>query len=59
MSCHTSSMNSAPMIGSRRHTGPGGRDCACCNVAPGKARKADKRTAKRSERNKWRRDLDV
>lgn len=46
-----------PMIGSRRHTGPGGRDCVCCNEAPGKSRKRDKRAAKRGERNKWKKEL--
>ena len=48
----------APMIGTRRHYGPGGRDCACCNEAPGKARVRDRRNAKRAERNKVNRMLD-
>ncbi|GAB3863476.1 hypothetical protein GCM10028801_31190 [Nocardioides maradonensis] len=51
------SENKAPMIGSRRHTGPGGRDCACCNEAPGRNRKRDKRVGKHQERQAWRRRM--
>lgn len=51
-------MNS-PMIGSRRHTGLGGRDCPCCNEAPGKPRKRDKRAAKRRERQAWKKSLSI
>lgn len=43
-----------PLIGSRSHLGPGGRDCPCCNVEPGNPRKLDKRHNKRSERNRVR-----
>lgn len=43
-----------PLIGKRSHLGPGGRDCPCCNVEPGKSRKADKRHNKRSERHRTR-----
>ncbi len=41
-----------PLIGKRSHLGPGGRDCPCCNVEPGKPRKMDKRHNKRSERQR-------
>lgn len=44
------SSNSSHMIGRRCPEGPGGRDCACCGEAPGAGRKAQRRTAKRSER---------
>lgn len=50
-------MNNAPLIG-KRIPGIGGRDCACCNEAPGKARKRDRRVAKRRERQAWRKSLD-
>lgn len=43
-----------PLIGKRSHMGPGGRDCPCCNVEPGKSRKLDKRHNKRSERQRAR-----
>lgn len=45
------------MIGKTCPTGPGGRDCACCGDAPGKARKVARRNAKRSERNATRRAI--
>lgn len=45
------------MIGKRCPEGPGGRDCACCGQAPGKPRKAARRTAKRSERQEWRKEI--
>lgn len=45
------------MIGRKAPVGPGGRACACCKVAPGKARKAEKRAVKRSERNGWKREV--
>jgi len=45
------------MLGKTVECGPGGRDCSCCYPAPGKARKADKRTAKRRERNEWKKDI--
>lgn len=47
----------ARMIGKGCAYGPGGRDCVCCGDAPGKARKRSRRTAKRSERQVWRKDL--
>lgn len=43
-----------PLIGKRSHLGPGGRDCPCCNVGPGKSRKTDERHNKRSERQRTR-----
>lgn len=43
-----------PLIGKRSHMGPGGRDCPCCNEAPGKPRKIEKRHNKRSERQRAR-----
>lgn len=43
-----------PLIGKRSHLGPGGRDCPCCNVEPGKPRKQDKRHNKRSEKQRAR-----
>lgn len=46
--------SSLPMIGKRSHMGPGGRDCPCCNEAPGKPRKVEKRHNKRSERQRSR-----
>lgn len=33
------------------YTGPGGVKCPCCFEAPGKARKAEFRRAKKRERN--------
>lgn len=45
------------MIGRRCAEGPGGRDCACCGQAPGKARTMARRTRKRSERAAWKRSL--
>lgn len=48
----------ARMIGPSCHFGPGGRDCSCCNVPPGKARKQYRRHAKRSERNRVKRLID-
>jgi hypothetical protein len=45
------------MIGRSCPEGPGGRDCACCGQAPGKARKNARRTLKRSERNAWKREV--
>lgn len=47
----------AKMIGRGCPTGPGGRDCACCGDAPGKARRTARRNAKRSERNTWKKEL--
>lgn len=38
------------MIGRKCPNGPGGRDCVCCGQAPGKERKAARRTMKRRER---------
>lgn len=46
--------SSLPLIGKRSHMGPGGRYCPCCNEAPGKARKIEKRHNKRSERQRSR-----
>lgn len=45
------------MLGKNCPLGPGGRDCSCCGQAPGKARKVARRTAKRSERNDWKREV--
>ncbi|WP_179894212.1 hypothetical protein [Streptomyces sp. or20] len=45
------------MIGKSCPDGPGGRSCHCCGQAPGKARKAARRQAKRSERNTLKRTL--
>lgn len=45
------------MIGRTCPDGPGGRDCSCCGQAPGKPRKAARRTAKRAERAKWRKEI--
>lgn len=47
----------ARMLGPSCHTGPGGRDCVCCNEAAGKSRKKRRRVIKRSERNEWRRTI--
>lgn len=47
----------ARMIGRSCPTGPGGRDCVCCGDAPGKARKVSRRSAKRGERNQWKREV--
>jgi hypothetical protein len=47
----------ARMIGKDCPKGPGGRDCPCCGQAPGKDRKVARRSAKRSERGKVRRDI--
>lgn len=47
----------ARMIGRTCPTGPGGRNCVCCGDAPGKARKIARRSAKRMERNEWKRSL--
>lgn len=41
------------MIGKSCPVGPGGRDCTCCGQAPGKARTAARRQAKRRERQAW------
>lgn len=43
----------ARMLGPSCHTGPGGRDCVCCNVPAGKKRRKARRWAKRSERQTW------
>lgn len=48
--------NAAPKRYHLKHRGPGGRDCPCCAPAPGKARKAERRSAKRSERNDWKKE---
>lgn len=45
------------MLGKFCPTGPGGRDCVCCGDAPGKGRKVSRRHAKRSERQKWRKEV--
>ncbi len=34
-----------------------GKYCACCKVAPGRARTVEKRTTKRRERQSWRREV--
>ena len=47
----------ARMLGKGCHTGPGGRDCACCNVPAGKDRRLLRRVAKHSERNAWKKSL--
>ncbi|OSY50622.1 hypothetical protein BG846_03790 [Streptomyces fradiae ATCC 10745 = DSM 40063] len=44
------------MLGAACPQGPGGRDCPCCGQAPGRDRKTARRRAKRSERQKWRRE---
>lgn len=44
------------MLGHTQPVGPGGRNCSCCYPPPGKARKKDKRTAKRKERQAWRKE---
>lgn len=49
--------NNTPMIGRRAHTGPGGRGCNCCNEAPGKPRKVQRRALKGAERTAWRREV--
>jgi hypothetical protein len=38
------------MLGKTIPCGPGGSGCACCYSAPGKARKREKRAAKRREK---------
>lgn len=45
------------MIGPQCHKGPGGRDCSCCNVPPGRDRRIKRRTVKRGKRNTWRREI--
>lgn len=50
-------MSRDKMIGRYCPTGPGGRDCACCGDAPGKPRKAARRTAKRRDRQAWARQV--
>lgn len=47
----------AKMIGRSCPEGPGGRDCACCGQPPGAKRTKARRTAKRSERQGWRRKV--
>ena len=42
------------LLGNHCPTGIGGRDCACCGDAPGKARKSTWRYVKRSERQQVR-----
>lgn len=32
-------------------------DCVCCQPAPGKARKQERRTIKRRERQQWKREV--
>lgn len=49
--------NVTHMIGTRCPVGPGGRDCACCGEAPGKHRVVQRRTAKRRERQNWKRTV--
>ena len=39
------------------HVGPGGTKCPCCFEAPGKARKAEFRRAKKRERNQVTRQI--
>lgn len=46
----------ARMIGKACPTGPAGRDCYCCGQPPGKARSTARRTAKRGERQTWKRE---
>jgi len=45
------------MIGRKCPEGPGGRDCACCGQAPGKARRNARRYAKRVERAAWKAEV--
>lgn len=45
------------MLGPMCHEGPGGRDCACCNEAPGRGRRAKRRYVKRAERQKVRKEI--
>ena len=49
----------AAMIGCSCPQGLGGRDCPCCGDAPGKPRSAARRHAKRSERQKLRKQLKM
>lgn len=46
----------AKMIGNTHPVGYGGKTCACCYEAPGKARKGMNRTQKRREKRDWKRD---
>jgi hypothetical protein len=41
------------MLGPKCHEGPGGRECHCCNVPPGKDRRVQRRSVKRGERTNW------
>jgi hypothetical protein len=50
-------MSRSRMLGNYAHTGPGGRDCVCCNEAPGKNRKIDRRRVKRGERQDFNRSV--
>lgn len=52
-----SSPTHAAMVGCSCPYGPGGRDCACCGDAPGKARVAARRAKKRSKRQELRNSL--
>ena len=52
-----SSPTHAAMLGCSCPYGPGGRDCACCGDAPGKARIAARRKAKRSKRQDFKRSI--
>lgn len=45
------------MIGKTIPCGVGGRGCSCCYPPPGKQRKADKRSKKRSERSNWKKEV--
>jgi hypothetical protein len=47
------------MIGKSCPSGPGGRDCICCGDSPGKARTIARRSAKRVERNAWKREVSI
>jgi hypothetical protein len=47
----------AKMLGATTPVGIGGKYCACCKVAPGRARTVEKRTTKRRERQSWRREV--
>lgn len=47
----------AAMVGCSCPYGPGGRDCACCGDAPGKARVTARRAKKRSKRQELRNSL--
>lgn len=46
----------AKMLGSLTPVGIGGKNCSCCKVPPGKARVAEKRAAKRRDKQSWRRE---